>query len=129
MSNVLPKEQSDIAKEFLRHRYYMPHIVAVWCLERIGVTISTSAVMQMRRRNEFPYGKDNRVHNAVQAAMSRDLPITHEYLLSRCPHICQEYREYLVASYVRKNNISLPPMHVRSPELMRLQLTGGNYAR
>jgi hypothetical protein len=123
MSLHLPKDDLEVVKAFLKDRPYMPHVVASKCLDRLGVKISASSVRANRNRFNIPYESDCRITNAVQHAKDRDMEITYEFLSERLPFICQEYKDYLVESYVRKSRTEFPPMHVRSPELMRLQLT------
>jgi hypothetical protein len=126
----LEKHIVDHIREFLRHRPNLPHNVAAWALTRDGISVSAKTITRIRNDYDLKYIPNHSAKNIVHGARDRGTPITAEFLKARCPRICQEYHDYLLETYSgERQDKSIPPMHVRSPELMRLQLTGGNYAR
>lgn len=112
MAKTLDDDTIKILRDWLYTRYNMPHSVAAKCLEAMDIFISPGYVRTIRNRFEIKYIKDDRIHNAVQFAKSHDMPITHEYLLKKCPDISVEHREYLIEANVKKVRKEIPPFKV-----------------
>jgi len=127
MAAILTKEHVQIAIDFLKKRSYMPHNVASWCLEKKGVIMGSNGVMNLRRRRNLPYARDAKIHNSIQAAVQKGIEVTDEYLREKCPHICQEYRDYLIEVYVKKDRVEIEPVPVRTMAFYVQQLTANEF--
>jgi hypothetical protein len=112
MAAKLDKVTVEAIRDFLKDKPGMPHKVCVWCLQRRGIPTSVNTIMTTRKRYEIPYVKDSKIHNAIMFAKDNGIPITHEYLNMKLPHICQEHREYLVGHYAVKAREPLAPFKV-----------------
>ena len=120
------KEQTLMAVQFLKERPYMPHMAAAWALGLKGLSITQSGVYQIRKRHELKYVYDNKPANTVNNAKSNGIRINEEYLKSKCPHICQEYIDYLLHFYAKKDEQAIRPVPVNTMAFYVQQLTAND---
>lgn len=112
MARKLDKLTETIIRDFLKDKYNIPHIVAVWALKHQDIHVSTNTIINVRKKYEMKYVQDKKVHNTVQQARDKGIEITHDFLCLRCPQICEEHRQYLVAFHAKKDRRELPPVRV-----------------
>lgn len=84
----------------------MPHVVAVYELNKIGIKTTVNTVTKVRSRYELPYIQDKSTHKMAMDLYKNGVDITMEVLNKKFPNICQEHAEYLLRYYANKKRVT-----------------------
>lgn len=106
MSHKIGPEAHELIRAYLETKHNMPHVVAVYELEQMGIKVSVNTVSKIRIKYELPYKHDKSTYKQVMDLYKAGMDINRELLVRKFPHICNEHVEYILRYYATKKRIS-----------------------